>query len=148
MWKFLKGLIGLGGDVATASTVKPWLIGGAITAGVILLIGSFTAGWMVNGWRLGKEAEAGRADRAESSLTATAAVLDRATALADRLGGYARDGLAREQAITNAAKDGQNAIKTYLAAHDGCRVTGDDADLLRRNAEARRAAAGAAAPYR
>jgi hypothetical protein len=107
---------------------------------------AFGAGWTVNGWRLGRDAEEARADRAEGALVSTGEALTRAAALADMLGDYARGGIAREQAIINAAKEGQNVVKTYVAAHGGCRFSDDDIELLRQNAAARRAAARAAAP--
>lgn len=125
--------------------MNPWQILGPAAIALVLTIGGFGAGWTVNGWRLGKDAQAERAERAEGSLAATGEVLDRAAALTEMLVTYARGGVAREQAIMNAAKDGQNVVKAYVAAHDGCRVTDDDVELLLRNEAARHAAASSAA---
>lgn len=60
--------------------VPPWA---RIAAGATLLLGSFGAGWTVNGWRLGQVMESDRAERAEMA----AAQLKAATTERDHVAG-------------------------------------------------------------
>lgn len=127
--------------------MNPWNIVAALCLSAVLLAGGFGAGWVVNGWRLERDAQEARAEKAEGVITQTQTALDRFGKKVDELGAIAKGGMENQAAIAAAAKRGSDEIKDWLAAHDGCRVTDDDVRLLRENDERRAAAIGASASH-